>query len=164
MAPLGSRPERQVGYSVWLWPPMTGTGSPGARPAVPTRIGDVERDEAVAGLGDHFAAGRLTREEFDERVDRAMQARFGKDLEPLFADLPAMPTPGSSEKARRTEQFRPAMLLAPLLWLVPLLVVGLVIAAFALNAPWPLWGLVWMLVIIRFSGRRRYSRGPWQRR
>ena len=55
------------------------------------RIGDAERDAAVSALGDHYAAGRLTREEFDERSDQAMQARFHGDLQPLFADLPRAP-------------------------------------------------------------------------
>jgi hypothetical protein len=52
------------------------------------RIGDAERDAAAASLGDHFAAGRLTREEFDERLDRAWSARTADELNPLFYDLP----------------------------------------------------------------------------
>jgi len=58
------------------------------RPAAgPIRIGDAERDQAVSLLGDHFAAGRLNREELDERIDQAIQAKFSTDLQPLFADL-----------------------------------------------------------------------------
>lgn len=53
------------------------------------RIGTAEREQAAADLGEHYSAGRLSAEEFDERVRRAYQARTGADLEPLFADLPA---------------------------------------------------------------------------
>lgn len=48
---------------------------------------------ALAELSEHFQAGRLTHEEFDERSDRALKARTGNDLRELFADLPA---PGAS--------------------------------------------------------------------
>lgn len=53
------------------------------------RIGDAERDAAGAALSDHFAAGRLSRDEFDERLDQVWQACTGADLAPLFDDLPS---------------------------------------------------------------------------
>lgn len=52
------------------------------------RVSDAERDEAVTELGEHFQAGRLTQEEFDDRSGRALQARTGRDLSTLFGDLP----------------------------------------------------------------------------
>jgi Domain of unknown function (DUF1707) len=62
------------------------------------RVSDAERDLAVAELSEHFQAGRLTQDEFDERSGRALQARTGTDLNLLFTDLPhrgtpAVPTP-----------------------------------------------------------------------
>jgi hypothetical protein len=64
------------------------------------RIGDQERDAAVSALGEHYAAGRLTKEEYDERSEVAWKARTNSDLAPLFVDLPplgqagrAVPTP-----------------------------------------------------------------------
>jgi hypothetical protein len=54
------------------------------------RIGDAEREAAIAALGDHFAAGRLTRVEHDERVAAALAARTNSDLAALFADLPVV--------------------------------------------------------------------------
>ena len=53
------------------------------------RIGDSEREAAVAALGDHYAAGRLTKEEYDERAARAWEARTRSALWPLFSDLPS---------------------------------------------------------------------------
>ena len=86
---------RPPAIQLWAWPmtvrPDLDRSAVGA---VPVRIGDAERDRAVSDLGDHFAAGRLTREEFDARVDQAMAARFDRDLQPLFVDLPrAEPVP-----------------------------------------------------------------------
>ena len=52
------------------------------------RVSDADRDQAIAELSEHFQAGRLTQEEFEERSGRALQARTGDDLAALFTDLP----------------------------------------------------------------------------
>jgi hypothetical protein len=59
----------------------------------PQRIGDAERDNAAELLREHMAQGRLTAEEFDERIDAALKAKLASDLDPLFRDLPG-PRPG----------------------------------------------------------------------
>jgi hypothetical protein len=72
------------------------------RPA--PRIGDSERDLAVQYLQEHMAAGRLTQDEFDERMTRALGARVESDLVPLFDDLPeprVAPGLPSTELVRR---------------------------------------------------------------
>jgi hypothetical protein len=60
----------------------------GSYPRADIRVSDAERDQAVAELGEHFQAGRLTQEEFDDRSGGALQARTGRDLTALFSDLP----------------------------------------------------------------------------
>ena len=60
----------------------------GSYPRADIRLSDAERDQAVTELGEHFQAGRLTQEEFDDRSGRALQARTGRDLTALFTDLP----------------------------------------------------------------------------
>jgi hypothetical protein len=55
------------------------------------RIGDAERDAAVSALGEHYVAGRLTKDEYDERSAVAWRARTNSDLAPLFLDLPPLP-------------------------------------------------------------------------
>jgi Domain of unknown function (DUF1707) len=52
------------------------------------RVSDADRDEAVAVLREHLLAGRLTLEEFSERVEAALQARFGTELARVQDDLP----------------------------------------------------------------------------
>jgi Domain of unknown function (DUF1707) len=53
-----------------------------------TRASDADRDRTVAALGEHLAAGRLTLEEFDERMDKAYAAKTLGELDRLMADLP----------------------------------------------------------------------------
>jgi Domain of unknown function (DUF1707) len=53
------------------------------------RVSDADRDRAVAELSEHFQAGRLTLDEFDERSGQALKAKTERELTGLFADLPA---------------------------------------------------------------------------
>jgi hypothetical protein len=72
------------------------------------RIGDAERDEVMAALREHFARGRLTYEELDERLDTALAARTESDLRRLTADLPepSSPRPVAYDD-RRAHGWRP---------------------------------------------------------
>jgi Flp pilus assembly protein TadB len=54
-------------------------------------VGDVDRERAVVSLREHFAAGRLTLEELDERVERALEARSQRALRRSLVDLPESP-------------------------------------------------------------------------
>jgi len=54
------------------------------------RASDADRDRAAALLREHHAAGRLTAEEFQERMDQAMEARTLGQLDALMTDLPAI--------------------------------------------------------------------------
>ena len=54
----------------------------------PLRIGDREREAASDRLAKHAAAGRLTYEELEERLERAQAAVVTTDLAELEADLP----------------------------------------------------------------------------
>lgn len=73
-------------------------------PAVPAlRAGDADRERAVALLRDAAVEGRLTLEEFSERVERALQARTHDELRALGADLGGtlVPPPVPQQKAGR---------------------------------------------------------------
>jgi Domain of unknown function (DUF1707) len=158
------QPGRPVVRQVWVWPPPSGAHRSWSSDKPEVRIGDAERDRAVATLGDHFAAGRLTREEFDERIEQAMQARFDRDLRPLFVDLPVSGDSEPRSAVPKACQVSAGMAVPVLLfWLLPILLVATVIAAVLLSAPWLFWGLLWLFIISRFwtrgfSGGRRYYR------
>jgi hypothetical protein len=53
------------------------------------RVGDAEREATVTELREHFASGRLTQEEFNERVDQAFSAKTRGDLKAVMSDLPS---------------------------------------------------------------------------
>ena len=55
------------------------------------RIGDAERDVAMAQLREHFVAGRLTFDELSERIDAALTAKTQRQIDGLMADLPRPP-------------------------------------------------------------------------
>ncbi len=54
------------------------------------RASDADRDRTAALLREHHAAGRLTAEEFNERLDKAYAAKTVAELDELLADLPAI--------------------------------------------------------------------------
>lgn len=78
-------------------------------PAGNLRVSDADRDAALAELSEHFQAGRITHEEFDERSGRALQARTGDDLRELFTDLPGPQAPGSGATAGGTPPSGPPL-------------------------------------------------------
>ena len=51
------------------------------------RASDTDRDQVATVLSTAYAEGRLTREEHDERLDKAMAARTFDELVPLTHDL-----------------------------------------------------------------------------
>jgi len=52
------------------------------------RIGDAERDAAAADLGEHYAAGRLSLDELNERLDAVFSSKTFGQLTRIMADLP----------------------------------------------------------------------------
>ncbi|GIF72938.1 DUF1707 SHOCT-like domain-containing protein [Asanoa siamensis] len=56
-----------------------------------TRASDDDRQRVVELLQEHTAVGRLTLEEFTDRVDNAYSARTLRDLAVVTSDLPPLP-------------------------------------------------------------------------
>src|SRR5579875_1592731 len=52
------------------------------------RVSDADRDRVAARLREHYAAGRLSFEEMEERVSAALSAKTAGDLRRVLADLP----------------------------------------------------------------------------
>lgn len=57
------------------------------------RASDAERTDVADRLSRHYQDGRLDQAEFNERLDRAMNAKTRADFSGLFADLPDLPDP-----------------------------------------------------------------------
>ena len=103
------------------------------------RVSDAERDQAVAELSEHYQAGRLTLEEFDDRSKVALQARTGSDLSALFTDLPhgAAPSvmapadPVAADVSAGRRGGRPLVARTIIAWVIAVTVIGNVVGALA---------------------------------
>lgn len=72
------------------------------------RAGDADRERLVEQLREHHAAGRLTLEEFDERMQKAYAAKTYGELGTLTRDLPVDLAELNFQQAQqRTAQARP---------------------------------------------------------
>lgn len=57
------------------------------------RIGDADREATAAQLRDHYADGRLTLDELNERLDQTFAAKTRADLDVVLRDLPHVARP-----------------------------------------------------------------------
>jgi len=137
------------------------------------RVSDADRERITARLREHFAEGRLTPDELDERVSAALNAKTFGDLRPLMADLPE-PVPAPPRPAP------PPRLAGPPPWvahrrgprLMPLLLVVALVALVAPGGGWLVLGffkvilLFWLVscLVAAFAvgGYRRRMRRYWR--
>lgn len=70
------------------------------------RAGDADREQVAEALRTAHAEGRLSLDEFGERLDAAFAATYVDELGPLTADLP--PDSTAVEVVRPTRRTRPA--------------------------------------------------------
>jgi Domain of unknown function (DUF1707) len=60
------------------------------------RVGDADRDAIAAQLREHYADGRLTLDELNERLDQTFAAKTTADLNVVMRDLPYAPRPAQA--------------------------------------------------------------------
>jgi hypothetical protein len=137
------------------------------------RVSDADREQVAERLREHFAAGRLTSEELDERVDTALNAKTVGELRAVMADLPE---PGSvgprAEQQGPDSTYRPVYgyrrgpRLLPLGLFLLLAVILLPSAGFVFLAFVKLILLFWLVVCVAglFAAARfrRHARRYWQ--
>lgn len=128
------------------------------------RASDEQRDRAAREIREHFAAGRLTDEELDDRVQAAYAARTEGELRMLLSDLPKLPATRAEQKAeiaqRRHELQRRllqeagggsgAFLICTAIWL----------ASGANGFFWPIFVVLGGLVMLVRNGWRLYGPAP----
>ena len=113
------------------------------------RAGDKDRQQVVEQLGKHLGEGRLTVQEFDERIVRAHASTYLDELPTLTADLPREPEP---HRRPTTSPVR-----APsgvFVLLIAMLLAWSMVAAVIHGAP-PLFAF---LLLFLFLQHRRWSR------
>ena len=143
-----------------------GTGSTGGPRRI--RAGDADRDRVVGSLQAHREAGRLTPEEFEQRMEQALRATWLDELPTLLADLPDERGHDRWAGPRETAATRSAprgacghIPFGPVAVLVAVLLVAGSVAAVAHgHFPFP---LLWLAVLALWLGpwRRHRAAGRW---
>ena len=101
------------------------------------RISDADREGATARLREHFAEGRLSSEELDERISAALSAKTAGDLRRVLADLPepeTAPAPAGWPAPPRAARRGAAIGRRPRIW--PLAACALIAALLIPGAGW----------------------------
>jgi hypothetical protein len=129
-----------------------------SQPDRAVRASDAEREEVSRQLSAHAAAGRLTPEELDERLDAAYAARTHGELVRLLEDLPAAPAPPGEDPARAVARTRLAHR-AGAAAIVALLCVGVWAATGASGSFWPIWVVLLVAVGLAREGWRTLGPG-----
>jgi uncharacterized protein DUF1707 len=142
------------------------------------RAADSDRAAVAAALGRHMADGRLTVEEYEERVGRAYAARTYGELAGLTTDLPSsgLPTPAprpvprplyasscgagwySYRRGRLWAGWMTMVLFVTAIWLVASIVGGTAIHV------WPFWLIFWGFFMLRRPFGRAGGRSHPRRR
>jgi Domain of unknown function (DUF1707) len=92
------------------WAPGSGTGYRRYfryGNASEVRASDAERTEVAERLSKHYSDGRLDQAEFNERLDRAMNAKTRADFSGLFYDLPDLPDESAKANKNGQQRFDP---------------------------------------------------------
>lgn len=128
------------------------------------RVSDQQREQAADALRDHFAAGRLTEDELNERLDAALAAKTEPELEALLADLPKLPVSPRQRKAelvaRRNQLQRRVIQEAGGGAALFVLCTGIWVASGANGQFWPIWVLLVVLIPLVRSSWRLYGPSP----
>jgi uncharacterized protein DUF1707 len=133
------------------------------------RISDADRERVTGRLREHFAEGRLTSEELDERISAALSAKTFGDLRGIMADLPAPSPVRPDVKQAPPWVYRPGFVARRGPRLLPLAIVFLIAAIAIPGAGWMFVAflkvvlIVWLVaciagMIAAFRFRRRLRR------
>jgi len=128
------------------------------------RASDQQREQAAQELREHFAVGRLTQEELDERIQQAYAARTEQQLRDLLADLPRLPASPQQRKAelaarRRQLQRRLIQETGGGLTLLVICVAVWLIDG-AQGQFWPVWVAIVVLIPLLRNAWRLYGPEP----
>ena len=139
------------------------------------RVSDADREQVTALLREHFAQGRLTSEELEERITAALNAKTFRDLRGLMTDLPEPAPVGVGAGAgpvppqwagRPVYAFRRGPRILPLALIVLFAALVLPGAGFVFFAFLKVVLLIWLVTCVAgifAAGRfRRHLRRHWQ--
>jgi Domain of unknown function (DUF1707) len=136
------------------------------------RVSDADRERAAARLREHFAEGRLSSDELDERIAEALSAKTFGDLRRIMADLPdPVPVPPQARQSPSWANGRAAVFRGgPRI--LPLAVFALIAALVIPGAGWLFLAFLQLVVVLWLAAclagifaaarLRRHIRRYWQ--
>jgi Domain of unknown function (DUF1707) len=111
------------------------------------RVSDAERERLVEELHEHTVAGRLTAEEYEQRLESVYAARTRAELDVLRADLPVSSLAAQLAVVERKSKLRRRLVHeASGSLTLSLICVGVWIVAGASGAFWPIWVILFTLL------------------
>jgi hypothetical protein len=124
------------------------------------RASDAQRDSAAAEIREHYAAGRLTEDEFTERLDAVYQARTQGELSELRRDLPALVADTTSDLVERRRKLRGELFQETGAALVPFFICTAIWAFSGANGSfWPIWVTLIAIIPLVRNGWALYGPG-----
>ena len=127
---------------------------PGNDLSAQMKASDADRDAVLSVLSEHFQAGRLTADEFEDRTGRALTARTWGELRNLLQDLPASPAgprvPVTAAAGAPPQRPPGRTVLVPIAVLAG---IGITVAMSAGTAH-PRWGILWLVLPVLLIARR----------
>jgi hypothetical protein len=130
------------------------------------RAGDADRDRIIGQLQEAFAEGRLTQDEFEQRLESAQQSKTFADLELLTADLPRMAPAPVDPKRKELEKRKADLRKGWAAWVGVSVLVNVIWGATALTSMslpsyWPIWVMgPWGAAMLIGTLALRADRGP----
>jgi hypothetical protein len=127
------------------------------------RASDGDREATAHVLREHFAAGRLTETELDERLAAAYEAREDSELAALTHDLPALPlTPAERSRAlaERRGHLQRRLLQESGGGIALFTVCVVVWLTSGAHGFWPIWVLIFVVIPLLRGAWRLYGPAP----
>lgn len=112
------------------------------------RISDADRERVTARLREHFAEGRLTSDELDERITAALAAKTYGDLRRVMADLPDSSPVPPHVKQPPPWAYRPGFVAWRGPRLLPLAIVLLIAALVIPGAGWVFIAFLKVMLVV----------------
>src|SRR4051794_10337283 len=127
-------------------------------------VSDQDRDHVAEELRDHFAAGRLTEDELDERVTAVYEARTAGELQAVRGDLPELPPTRAQQRhelAQRRSELQRRLIQQTAGAFAPfVLCTGIWVASGATGSFWPIWLALFPVIALLANGWRLYGPAP----
>src|SRR5579884_2179465 len=128
------------------------------------RVSDQERDQVAGSLREYFAAGRITQDELNDRVQAAYAARTQRQLQALLGDLPALPVSQQqlrAELAERRHHLQRRLLQEAGGAATPFVICTIIwMATGAQGGFWPAFVAIPLILLLVRNGWRLYGPSP----